>query len=551
METEAEGVDLRIASVKALIDKEMFQEYSEKNTSDEPQCIRPKIGQSSRHEKILQQRSKRSKVTSTAHINNKKEPASLADHQSDKITPTDCSSHNFDLVAFLIEFCSDKWPCRKILVSTDNNSDLYFAMKAIVQKINDQADEFASELDQKECILYRALTDVFKAIANQNFVDEKHLIDKAVQSKGIMDALEILESNKDVLLKLLEDSNSQLYKQIQYLQKIEAGKLTKLESENHSEKVRVLQEADISNGEGNQLGKKELLQKQNRHGFFWRKDKSKELKLSKQNENSESLSTIVVLKPTPIRAQEDHVRRVPSFSSVPHHQVNEDGGNRVVSHFSLGEIKRRLKRVIGGSRKERRVISMDGILDKIPIGYKVSVDKHQLHGNENVATSLESKSSHYTEDPAVVVPIPREKDSMVNPEECELNIRNGISVVKPSSLIYEEAKKHRPQTLDLGNKITSFPIARVSRSLGRLLSLPDYEVLSPRVRRGDEKEFVLPAQGTVSLPLLQFNEEDATNSLKPLKQDLEVSSCSGDNQNVLMLDLKTELTDDCMERKGN
>ncbi|WOL05837.1 hypothetical protein Cni_G14568 [Canna indica] len=545
MGAEVEGVDSSIASVKTLMEKELFGEHSKKNLNGEAQCTFSKLGCRTPSKKNTQQRSKRSKVTSDVHINKQTGLTSLDDQRLDKITLTDNSSLNFDLIAFLIEFYTDRKACQEIHANCDNKIDLSLAMKAIIKKMNDHPDEFDSQLDQKEFILYKALADIFEAFANQNFVDGKQ-VDKATQSEEFMDALEILNLNKDVVLKLLEDRNSHFYKLIQDIQKIEVGRLAKLGSENYSEKAVLSQEAHVSLRKGDELENEEPFHKQNRHSFFFKKDKSKGMKSSKQSDNSETLNTIVVLKPSPSRAQEHPIRSTTSFLPVSHHKIrHEDEGDRVASSFSLKGIKKRLRHIIGGSKKERHAISMDGVLHKIPIGYKASNGKDKLLDNDGLVTRSEKKSLHDTEKSPVVFPVGKKKESAINrPDGSKLRISNGISVVKPTTPIYEEAKKHITEMLDNGDKTASLPRAHVSKSLGRLFSMPEFDVLSPRASHGCDRELALTSEETTYLPLQQFNQEDASSSLSTI-QNLEIFSCSADHQNdeVLMLSSQNELTD--------
>ena len=104
-----------------------------------------------------------------------------------------------------------------------------------------------------------------------------------------------------------------------------------------------------------------------------------------------------------------------------------------------------------------------------------------------------------------------------------INIWSGISAIKPGSLIYQEAKKHIAEMLDTGDQRASLPTtAHVSESLGSLLSTPEYNALSPNVSHGSDKELVLPYEETGSLPMQQFNQDDATSSLSLSKQSLAI-----------------------------
>lgn len=503
---KAKGDDANFASVKTLMKEEMVRERSNKY-----------------------------KLTSDSDVNDQIGLPNLAGQGSDKITLTNGSSLDSDLIAFLVEFYTDKKSHKDIIVNGNNKIDLI----AMVQKLNDHPSEFDSQLNQKDYILFKALADVFEAIANQKYVvDMRHLLDNVSQSKEFMEALEIINSNKDVVLKLLKDPDWYIYR----CQEAEAGKFDSFGFENYSENVRMLQEDIMSSKKSNQHENKDMGHNQNRPRFFWRKDRSKEKESEKKSEDSENQTRMPVENPTKATKKGQEIKSVRNLSPALQSKTGHKEGDRVMSNFFLWEIKRKIKGIIGGNKKERRVISMDGILHKIPIGHKVPGDTEKPLYNDIVVASSKSKSLHDKEKP----PVAKENDSKVNPEDCKPRISNDISAIISTPPMYAEAKKHLADILDTEDQTTISKTARVSKSLAKLFSMQEDGALRMKMSRQDEKEVVLPSEEAGSIPLQKLKEEDVHNSLSPSKQNMEVSSCPIDYLiDEAVLGLKTEFVDKC------
>ncbi|XP_074559482.1 uncharacterized protein LOC141815434 [Curcuma longa] len=496
-------------------------------------------------EEMFQERSNNYKLNSDSDFNNQTRPPSLAHQRFVDITLANGSSLDFGLVAFLVQFYADKG----ILVNGNNKTDLSLALKAMVQKMNDHSDhssKFDSLMNQKDYILYKALADVFEVIENQKFVDVKLLLDYVSQSKTFMEALEILNSNKDVVLKLLKDPNSYVYR----CQEAETGKFDSLGFESYSENIRMSRNDIMSSNKGDQVENEDMVNKQNRSRFFWRKDRSKEIGSPRKKEINQNQASVEKLRTT---TKEQKIISAPNFSPASHSKTGDEEGDRVMSKFSLGEIKRKIRSIIGGSKKERRAISMDGILHKIPIGHKVPADGEKMLNNDSVVASSESKSLQVKEKPSMVSPNAEEKNnSKVNPEGCKPRISNDISATKSTPPIYEEAKKYFVDLVDTEGPRTSSRTAHVSKSLGKLFSMQEDDALRMKMSCKCEKEVVLTSEEAVSIPLQKFNEEDANNSLSPSKQNVEVLSCSIDYQNdEEILGLKTEIANKCVVSDPN
>lgn len=169
-------------------------------------------------------------------------------------------------------------------------------------------EESLSELEEQSCPALEAkLQDATKVLVT-HFIERKNFArgEMMLPSRDLLDALQLLKSNKDMFLKLLQDPDSQLVKQLHSLQ---------CHQDTNNQKTIHQQE------------------KQNRKypNFFWRKFRGLEKYSSKKGECAQ-VSKIVVLKPGP-RASKD--------------TVNRGQAQKGSSHFSLFELTRRLKRSMG------------------------------------------------------------------------------------------------------------------------------------------------------------------------------------------------------------
>ncbi|XP_020249821.1 uncharacterized protein LOC109827255 isoform X2 [Asparagus officinalis] len=220
------------------------------------------------------------------------------------------------------------------------------------------------ELSEKYLVLQKALGDAAKVFLSQKLLDSNELIrNRAFQSKEFMDALEILSSNKELLVNLIQDQNSTLLRHIQDIQHALGSEL--LEGTSTSEKI----EDSVSS---------DLLPKQNHHKIFRKKDKLK------GSDISQDRSQIVLLEPSPVKVENDSVTQILSSSPLSHHCLKQEEGLRAKSYFSIKGIKRRWGRVMGENKKEKHPISMDKLLDKISYGFKDSVEKKREKPKLNI-----------------------------------------------------------------------------------------------------------------------------------------------------------------------
>ncbi|XP_020241057.1 uncharacterized protein LOC109819660 [Asparagus officinalis] len=408
------------ASVKALMAEEMSTTCISKEISDSSiEEIRTKLDFGDDHENKHKRK----------HSQNYK-----VEHSANDSRASESSSFDVNLAELMVELCREK--------HIESNGDI----------------EPDSKLTQKHYILQKALSDITESFLTRDSVNSKQISCHGDdQSKEFMNALEMLNSNKDIFLKLLQDPNSLLFKHFLDIQNAKASEI--LHEINPAESINSQQP-----------------HKQTKHHFFRKRDKTERGKPSNEN-NSQDLKRIVVLKPGPVNYE--------GYSSTIN-PISSPRSLHNTSHFSFKEIKRRLRNVIGDSKKERNLIAMDGILHKVP------------YGSQN--SNVNNKSSKLS--------------SFLNGGDNDAKLKQhkltGAHPLHRESVFYEEAKKRLAEMLsaDAHNEISS---PRASKSLGRILSLPGYSSFSPRFSPGREKELSSPAQMRSS-PLQKIKQDDSSEN---------------------------------------
>jgi len=257
---------------------------------------------------------------------------------------------------------------------------------------------------------------------------------------------------------------------------------------------------------------------QTKRHFFRKKDKLDGTNAS-NGSNSQALKRIVVLKPSPARYEQysNIISPISSPKSL-HNLQNHEDTERVSSHFSLKEIKRRLRNIVGDSKKERDLIAMDGVLHKIPYGFQNS-DKN----------SKTSSSTHQTSKLSALLKR-GDNDSKFKQHQFQKKV-DKPTVGQTSfreSVFYEEAKKRLSEMLSSDGQNGVLSPRQTSKSLGRILSLPGYNSSSPRFSPGRDKQGDSPVQMRSSMPRKIEDDDPTYNGSSTL--NAECSPCSDSNQ---------------------
>lgn len=260
-----------------------------------------------------------------------------------------------------------------------------------------QPDENNRKLSEKQALLHEKLNEAKMVLVRDKFIDTKRLAtdEKLQQSKEFLDALEVLQLNKDMFMKFLQDPNSLFAKHTQNMQSnsgAEEKQLPKMKSLSPAKRRELWRERDhrqinISK-EGNKNEKR--LQRQKAHKFVSEREDVQDVRTltpdislpvgtmheQKDNylstsldskKNSSSLPTrIVILKPGP--GKHHNYRMSPSPSCSPHSQT-ELKDSEVTETYStqdfLQEVRERLKLSFTEKKKDGSRIIEEGVQDQL------------------------------------------------------------------------------------------------------------------------------------------------------------------------------------------
>ncbi|XP_050378697.1 uncharacterized protein LOC126796001 isoform X2 [Argentina anserina] len=291
-----------------------------------------------------------------------------------------------------------------------------------------------------------------EAIIIQKFIDEKYIRTDGVnhQSRQLSDALEILNSNKELFRKLLQDPNSLLAKRIEDIKESQAVK--------HQMKSL----PDINSSEPKQCDGPVGIQK----------SKFCDTYSSEESDDALSSDKIVVLKPGPISMQsaEDNI----NCSSV---QSSYNRQSEMPENFSFSQIMKKLRHAIGVSRKEQLSKGMDDTLNRSPcVGSKEDCEEKGVEIKETgmIISPLDVKKRDD-------IRWERECESLI---QCETASTSGSGLGNSNISVLLHPRRNEPDSslearllelLNSGNNER-----RGQKTLERLISFPEYDFLPTR-----------------------------------------------------------------------
>lgn len=297
-----------------------------------------------------------------------------------------------------------------------------------------QPDDLKMQLAEKQMLVYEKLNEAKMALVHESVINSQHLAtDEELQSsKEFLNALEVLQSNKELFLKFLQEPNSLLEKHPQDLRSTSETRekqLPKMKSLNPVKSHGALKEKENnrkhSKGEKKnekhlqkQKGKKFLIESEVEQVRVLPPEKSMpDCSVWGQKNNCSALSSdgknnicslptrIVVLKPAPERCQ--NFRPIPSPSCSPRSQtgLRDPEGARDSTQDFLQEVSNRLKMGFAEKRKDESRINEEVVLDQIR-----DVPKHPRQiarqiarqVKENVTRDMENDSSSLVEVPTLM-----------------------------------------------------------------------------------------------------------------------------------------------------
>ncbi|KAI9175111.1 hypothetical protein LWI28_027413 [Acer negundo] len=294
------------------------------------------------------------------------------------------------------------------------------------------------------------MNEAAEAFINQNFIKGRYPERDRTnhQSKHFSDALEILNSNKDLFMKLLQDPNSLLVKHIQDLRDSQAKK----------QETKSFSDAKVS--ENCSIG-------------------------SVDPENSD---TIVVLKPDLTSMQNSELEMSKSSSPRSLYSLRNRAQSDKPAYFSFEHMKRKLKHAIGLRKKEKISTSTGSTLHKSPRdiqcsgdggkGKSLEVAESNSSSNVNLGIGRTMKSSQDV----------KRIDKTCKAKEEESGIKRSGSGHEDSKLSMVRDLKQREAYIDVESRKRLSEILRKSnenysrrqdaKTLGKTILLPEYDFLS-------------------------------------------------------------------------
>ncbi|XP_021611999.2 uncharacterized protein LOC110614690 [Manihot esculenta] len=174
-----------------------------------------------------------------------------------------------------------------------------------------------------------------------------------------------------------------------------------------------------------------------------------------------------------------------TLGSSPESQsiIRNKGTNGVGCCFFLTEIKRRLKQAIG---KEQQEIAPDGASKRFANKYRARGDSDKKYRENNGRNSL-GKDHFFNEKIARPPSAVRKEEKTDMLKECEIDLERETAAYPKNRManIYVEVKKHLSDMLTSGTGVQNFSSGQVPKSLGRILSFPEYN-FSPTGSPGRE-----------------------------------------------------------------
>ncbi|CAK7335551.1 unnamed protein product [Dovyalis caffra] len=208
----------------------------------------------------------------------------------------------------------------------------------------------------KEINLQIRMNEATEAFINQKLIDGKHPTTDGAndQSKHFMDALEILNSNKDLFIKLLQDPNSLLVKHIEDLRDSQA-KMQRIKCY-HKDKL-----SEQQKNTSRECKRTVCTQNYNASDGY----------MSKGTGDPQPLETIVVLRSGSTSLQ-NCTDRSSHDSPLIHYRLKNVQQSVKASYFPFVKMKRKLMHAMGVSSKEQQLMLTDDAVHKSKYDFQES-----------------------------------------------------------------------------------------------------------------------------------------------------------------------------------
>ncbi|KAG5070792.1 hypothetical protein GLYMA_03G009000v4 [Glycine max] len=283
---------------------------------------------------------------------------------------------------------------------------------------------------------------------------------KFLCSHQLMEVLQLISSDKELFLSLLQNPNSLLLKCVQEFRNSQGT---------NEKEYGCVTGSNFSEQDHGNLEQNREIVNHKKHKFFRKKEKSQSKTSINENENTNSSSRIVILKPGQIGLQNFETRNNLASYQDTHDSVKYNGPSvRGSSHFSLAEIKKKLKHAMGKERHANPGHPAAEIQNKWPISKAI--------GKDNVGMRSPNKDHFFIEKIARPTTGGLKGDKTGTAKDSELIVEheNGTYPKQRVSNLYIEAKKHLSEIVGNGDEKIDLSSRNISRTLGKILSLPEY-----------------------------------------------------------------------------
>ncbi|OIW16840.1 hypothetical protein TanjilG_06880 [Lupinus angustifolius] len=351
-------------------------------------------------------------------------------------------------------------------IDLDKVTEEFSHLKDACSMMRGNDREVLAQSKHKHAISENIARDAIHEFVNQMILNGKDLAEakKFLCSDELKEALELISSDKDFFLSLRQDPKSLLSKYVE--------NFVNSRRENEKEYGSVSGSNFSEQELGNLENTKEIVN-QKKHNFFRRKVKSQSKISTNENGNTDFSNRIVILKPGPMdlknSATENNIDSpIHSHDKVHYNSPSVRGG----SHFSLTELKRKLKHAMGREKHG----NSEGISRKYPAESQNKRPSAKAIGKDNSGMRSPNKDHFFIEKIARrtngVMKV--DKSGTLKDSELVMELENS-SYPKPRiSNLYIEAKKHLSEIVSNGDENIDLSSRRTPSTLGRILSLPEY-----------------------------------------------------------------------------
>ncbi|CAI8607292.1 unnamed protein product [Vicia faba] len=400
-------------SVKKLIEEEMF---TDRNAGKD-------INNSERRKILLKLDSKRKKKSDekkrdmTDDLNLDATSKSETSHRQHSRKQ---SKDSLDLDTIIEEFCNLKGICS-------------------MMHGNDEEVEKHAQPNQKQkhAVSEKCSRDAIREFVNQMMLNGKDPVEarKFLFSDELMEALQLISSDKELFLAFLQNPNPLVLKCVQEFENSQRA------NENNSEQ---------DHGDKEQTNE---IVNHKKHNFFRKKAKSQSKNSTNENGNTNISNRIVILKPGSVGLENSETGNNLASCLESHDNAKYNGPSmRGSSHFSLTEIKKKLKQAIGKERHGKNF------------------------GKDNVGMRSPNKDHFFIEKitrPMTVV-TKGDKTGTNKDSEAVVDCEKGVYSKQGVSNLYIEAKKHLSEMIGSEDENMDLSSRQISKTLGRIISFPDY-----------------------------------------------------------------------------